>query len=95
MGHVLPEGNAYGAMSLASFTRPAEIIMLMEGCWYTHYCPTCRTYACGTSTACVGNLVKTRIHNDGANYAYWDGHVKWQKGSKMETDPDPWGHNGI
>ena len=95
MGHVLPEGQAAGK-SIAEFTRPADIIMLMEGGWYTHYCPVCTTTYCGTSNKCVeSGTVKTRLHSDGANYAYWDGHVKWQQSRKMESDGDPWGHNGI
>lgn len=95
MGHVIPEG-ATASRSIGQFSRPAETIMLMEGNWYTHYCPICNFHPCGTSLHCITDgYLKTRIHNDGANYAYWDGHVKWQKSGKMETDGDPWGHNGI
>jgi prepilin-type N-terminal cleavage/methylation domain-containing protein/prepilin-type processing-associated H-X9-DG protein len=97
MGHVLPEGQTAGK-SIGSFTRPSEIIMLMEGSWYTHFCPACRTSPGGTcgATYCPTNKnPNTAIHNEGANYAYWDGHVKWQKGSAMEGSSDPWGHNGL
>jgi prepilin-type N-terminal cleavage/methylation domain-containing protein/prepilin-type processing-associated H-X9-DG protein len=97
MGHVLPEGQTAGK-SIAEFTRPADIIMLMEGAWYTHYCPVCRTNACGTAQTCIeptNAYLATRLHSDGANYAYWDGHVKWQQSRKMESDGDQWGHNGI
>lgn len=98
MNHVLPEGQ-WAAKSMAQFSRPAEIIMLCEGTWYTHYCPVCWTTtssACG-SVDCV-NVQKNpnvRMHNEGANYAYWDGHVKWQKDSTILRDGTPWGHYGL
>jgi len=96
MGHVLPEGQTAGR-SLGTWTRPAEIIMLMEGSWYTHFCPTCHptNTTCGTSYCPTINNPDVDIHNEGANYAYWDGHIKWQKSTNMTGSADPWGHNGL
>jgi prepilin-type N-terminal cleavage/methylation domain-containing protein/prepilin-type processing-associated H-X9-DG protein len=96
MGHVLPEGQS-GGTSIGSFQRPSMIIMLMEGSWYTHFCPTCHpnNTSCGTSYCPDINNPNGVIHNQGANYAYWDGHVKWQTDQSMKANSDPWGHNGI
>jgi prepilin-type processing-associated H-X9-DG protein len=97
MGHVLPEGQTSGAR-IGSFQRPTDIIMLMEGSWYTHYCPSCRpNNTCGGgATPCPSiNNPDVDLHNQGANYAYWDGHVKFQKDQNMTSNGDPWGHNGL
>ena len=96
MGHVLYEGQSAGR-KISAFERPADIIMLMEGSWYTHFCPICHptNASCGTSYCPSVDNPNTDIHNQGANYAYWDGHVKWQRDRTMESDGTPWGHNGL
>jgi prepilin-type processing-associated H-X9-DG protein len=96
MLHILPEGQS-GALSMARFKRPADLFMLMEGNFYTHYCPTCHTTQapCGTGQCIDANCPDVDIHNEGANYAYWDGHVKWQKQQNVTSNGDPWGHNGL
>ena len=96
MGHVLPEGQSAGR-SIGAFTRPADIIMLMEGSWYTHFCPVCHpnNTTCGTTYCPTLKNPYVDIHNQGANYAYWDGHVKWQRDQTMTANGDPWGHNGL
>ena len=96
MGHVLPEGQTAGA-KIGSFQRPADIIMLMEGSWYTHFCPACHpnNTSCGTTYCPTLNNPDVDLHNEGANYAYWDGHVKFQKDQNMMANADPWGHNGL
>ena len=96
MGHVLPEGQNAG-MSIGAFQRPADITMLMEGSWYTHFCPICHptNATCGTAYCPTVWNPHVDIHSQGANYAYWDGHVKWQRDQNMTADGTPWGHNGL
>lgn len=103
MHHILPEGAAWGTRRLADFSKPAEICMLMEGSWYTHYCPAAPHIhnVCGSGLSCVEDLKNPNvyIHNEGMNMAFWDGHVKWAKGDVLTSPSDPaltwWGHNGL
>ncbi len=63
---------------LAQIKRPAEIVLFDEttgGCTH-HSNPNC---ACSdVTTYGVGFQVDAR-HNDGANFAFVDGHAKWMK----------------
>jgi prepilin-type processing-associated H-X9-DG protein len=34
-------------------------------------------------------------HQEGANVAFADGHVKWLKGDRLANDAGLWGHNGL
>ena len=77
-------GKAYtlGGVALSVLQVPAETIWLTEyqgpgtGCEFIYP----GTYAWGVAPAdysavCLGGAAN---HNGGANYAYYDGHVKWQ-----------------
>ncbi len=66
--------------SLGQIARVAEASMFCDSyptaTWNTMYtyCPICNP----TYTACVSNR-----HNNGANTAFWDGHVKWLSWSEI------------
>jgi len=96
MLHVMPEGQS-GSLNMARFTKPTDIIMLHEGNFYTHFCPVCNPLqGCGGGVFCPDiNMPDSDLHNDGANTAFWDGHVKWYKKDKLNTDGAMWGHNGL
>jgi prepilin-type N-terminal cleavage/methylation domain-containing protein/prepilin-type processing-associated H-X9-DG protein len=82
-----PDNNPTTTSSLASFTRPAELLMLSDtsttaarGYYTTYY----RTVAPNW----VNNvLLPNTLHFDGANVAYADGHVKWNKQEKLVNIP--------
>ena len=94
--HIFLEG-AVPQRSLGAFQRPSEILMVVDSEWgWTHYCSS-DTYADGCCT--VGCFMPyspaSKIHNEGANCAYMDGHAKWMAESAMKGNTIMWGHNGL
>lgn len=82
-----------GTVSLAAINNPAELLLFVDNrrpndtvlpgyysAWY-HY----TTDLNGVYISNVG--LPHPIHFDGANVAYADGHVKWQKTSLLTTPP--------
>ena len=80
------------AISLASVTRPAETVLVFDD--FDNYnrdhvifrpywtSTTARTFGAQTSFT---NFTRKRIHSDGVNVSYADGHVKWQKQEALVT----------
>jgi prepilin-type N-terminal cleavage/methylation domain-containing protein/prepilin-type processing-associated H-X9-DG protein len=77
-----------GGLSLATMTKPAEIMFTCDGLFNTHFCPT------HNPTNEVNNVMWT-IHNGGANFAFLDGHSKWLQAQNAKGDPNLWGCNGL
>ncbi|MGC9318161.1 MAG: DUF1559 domain-containing protein [Armatimonadota bacterium] len=74
---------------LADIKRPAEIILFNEttgGCTH-HSNPGCR--CSDVSTRGVGFHVYPR-HNDGSNFTFVDGHVKWLRKDTVLNNPTYW-----
>jgi prepilin-type N-terminal cleavage/methylation domain-containing protein/prepilin-type processing-associated H-X9-DG protein len=107
-GHLFTEGWA-NPRSMAEFQHVAERLMILDGIdFWTHYCPLdlgkgCydpkrvpAIYACKLSNNKDDWGAGVPIwHQEGANAAFADGHVRWMKGDKLANDPDIWGHNGL
>jgi len=66
----------YASTSLGDVPLPAETILLGDGTCARQYGPTW-VYNVQINTAGYNK------HNDGNNYAFVDGHVKWLKGPKQ------------
>jgi len=77
-----------GGLALGTMTRPAEIFFTCDGGFNTHYCPV-------HYPTTEANNVAWSIHNEGANYAFLDGHGKWVHSSKAKGDGDMWGCSGL
>jgi prepilin-type N-terminal cleavage/methylation domain-containing protein/prepilin-type processing-associated H-X9-DG protein len=60
-------------MALADVKRPSEVIFFTDGDGATPYAIGAGAF----TVADVNGQVAYRRHNDGLNYAYVDGHVKW------------------
>ena len=94
---VLDFSPTQGTRSLAKINSPASTILLADSWEYNtgHSCPTVFCLAC-FPTFVDRNFSVGAVHNDGANVAYLDGHVKWQKQSLIIQVPtstnDMWGH---
>jgi prepilin-type N-terminal cleavage/methylation domain-containing protein/prepilin-type processing-associated H-X9-DG protein len=71
----LPGG---GDIMIAQIIRPSELIMLDD--------TTDPEMTRFTAGACSGN--PPAVHNDGANFSYCDGHVKWAKQSRILLSPN-------
>ncbi len=83
-------GGANTYFSLAAFTKVADTVMFMDhqnGC-----AKVSATCACGTGATCAPDVPTTGLnarvitgsrHMDGANVAYFDGHVKWSKADAL------------
>jgi prepilin-type N-terminal cleavage/methylation domain-containing protein/prepilin-type processing-associated H-X9-DG protein len=82
---------------LARVLYPAEHVMLGDGIGTRGYCGPNRPTACngrwGYGDGSVGARDGFRMHNDGTNMGYVDGHAKWQKapdgpvGNGLQSDP--------
>jgi prepilin-type N-terminal cleavage/methylation domain-containing protein/prepilin-type processing-associated H-X9-DG protein len=108
MNHLFTEGWA-NPRRMAEFTQPANRLMILDGIdFWTHYCPLdygkgCydkkrvpAIYACKLSNSKDDWGAGVPIwHQEGANCAFADGHVKYMQGDKLASDPDIWGHNGL
>jgi prepilin-type N-terminal cleavage/methylation domain-containing protein/prepilin-type processing-associated H-X9-DG protein len=107
-GHLFTEGWA-NPRRMAEFQFSAERLMILDGIdFWTHYCPldlgkgcydpkrTPAIYACKLSNNKDDWGAGVPIwHQEGANAAFADGHVKYLKGDKLANDADLWGHNGL
>ncbi|MBI2298772.1 MAG: DUF1559 domain-containing protein [Armatimonadetes bacterium] len=72
----------------ASVTNPAERITLGDSTgngWWALDGPTMAIF--GNAACRLG-----AVHNEGANFGYYDGHAKWLKGSDWK--PSQWNPNG-
>jgi len=108
MNHLFTEGWA-NPRSMTAFQSPADRLMIMDGIdFWTHYCPldlgrNCydpkrvpAIYACRLSNNPNDWGAGVPIwHQEGANAAFADGHVKWMKGDRLANDASLWGHNGL
>jgi prepilin-type N-terminal cleavage/methylation domain-containing protein/prepilin-type processing-associated H-X9-DG protein len=107
-GHLFTEGWA-NPRRLAEFQHPADRLMILDGIdFWTHFCPLdlgkgCydpkrvpAIYACKLSNNKDDWGAGVPIwHQEGANAAFADGHVRWMKGDRLANDADIWGHNGL
>jgi prepilin-type processing-associated H-X9-DG protein len=77
-----PLGNlyTYGGLSLAAVDNTSEVVMMADNGGKAtnipHYVISCRE---GTPSDDTKTSAPTAIHLDGANFAFVDGHVKWNK----------------
>jgi prepilin-type processing-associated H-X9-DG protein len=71
---------------LAAIHRPSELIMLIDTLPGTSYAPYQATYT---------NPNTASRHFDGANIAFADGHVKWEKQSFYTRMPGETGYSRI
>ncbi len=68
----------YRGRGLAEITYPAETVMLQDS-----YCPSLNGGTLSSMTPADGRYGYVYRHNDGANIAWADGHVKWE--SKVQA----------
>ncbi|MEN6545413.1 MAG: DUF1559 domain-containing protein [Armatimonadia bacterium] len=96
MRHIWLEGGV-AQQKLGSFQRPSEILMAVDAEWpWTHYCSQdAVSCACCTVTCVPPYSPASKIHNDGANCAFMDGHAKWLSDSVIRSNTVMWGHNGL
>jgi prepilin-type N-terminal cleavage/methylation domain-containing protein/prepilin-type processing-associated H-X9-DG protein len=68
---------------LADIKLPAEKVLCGDGIGTRGYCGTNRSTACagrwGIGDGSAGQITAFQVHNDGTNFAFVDGHVKWMK----------------
>jgi prepilin-type N-terminal cleavage/methylation domain-containing protein/prepilin-type processing-associated H-X9-DG protein len=88
--------------AVASIDQPTETIMLMDArggnggfynCWRTEETDIKGSFY-GNSwngTNPVTSIIPQNRHTDGANYLWYDGHVKWMKTSRKATTVYPGG----
>ena len=74
VGYYSPRGQSLGWVK-----RPSEIIMIGDhtSCY--------QFYWTGSNYVDVWNASGAKIHNDGGNFAFIDGHAKWMKELKNEN----------
>ncbi len=96
--HVTPDDSrASGTVAMAKVAAPASTMLLTDSWQYNtgNSCPSVFCPACYPTFA-PRNFAVGAVHNDGANIAYLDGHVKWLKQSVIIQPPvvgnDLWGH---
>jgi prepilin-type N-terminal cleavage/methylation domain-containing protein/prepilin-type processing-associated H-X9-DG protein len=87
-------GNSYGnnlcvfgrtSVAMASILKPAELIHLSDS--QAGYCSA--AVGAGNCPLNVQLVPASTRHNDGADVAYVDGHVKWHKSTDLLT-PSKW-----
>jgi len=74
----------YRGCPMAEIEYPAECIMLCEGTGYPFYAPSSAAY----SPAHGWYHIHANRHNEGANYAFADGHVKWYRPTSIPCRDD-------
>jgi prepilin-type N-terminal cleavage/methylation domain-containing protein/prepilin-type processing-associated H-X9-DG protein len=94
---LLQSGGGCNGRLLAVVVRPAEYVLLGDGIGTRGYCGTNRPTACngrwGIGDGSVGAMDGFRMHNDGTNMGFVDGHAKWLKspggpvGNGLQSDP--------
>ncbi|MGE5531422.1 MAG: prepilin-type N-terminal cleavage/methylation domain-containing protein [Bacteroidota bacterium] len=84
-------------ISMSAVVRPAEIITLAENADGStgNLMPGCQyAWGCDGYVASAGYNNWARLsmarHNDGANYAFADGHAKWMKPGEAQNMPVHW-----
>jgi len=89
--HVVNCIRPSGGVALSQLSQPAGDMMLIDAVGPLTYCRVC--WPAGTSQATSYDIAKR--HNEGANMAFADGHVKWAMYNKI-TSPvsgdDVYGH---
>lgn len=83
-GERYPTGLSQHTCYEAMIYRPAETIMIGETNGLQHRC--CPRYHTGQ----YARYVEGERHMDGANYAFFDGHVKWMKYNNTLQPKDLW-----
>ncbi|MBU0606948.1 MAG: DUF1559 domain-containing protein [Armatimonadetes bacterium] len=98
-----PTSSNWHGYALGNVVSPARAIMLVEGYYnfYGRWCATPpETATTGTNPIChnvpavdyTGSNIPLPItarHNGGCNFAYFDGHCKWEKGLGMAAQYNP------
>jgi len=89
-----PARNNYGnpGPKIGDFPTPSRTILISEVYYdgYGRWCvdppqalhgtgPTCNNFPVGDWPGDANNIATTGIHNGGSNYAFHDGHTKWQR----------------
>jgi prepilin-type N-terminal cleavage/methylation domain-containing protein/prepilin-type processing-associated H-X9-DG protein len=80
---LLQSNNGCDGRPIGRVVVPAEYVLLGDGIGSRGYCGTNRATTCtgrwGIGDGSQGHLDGYRMHNDGTNLAFVDGHAKWRK----------------
>ena len=81
--HLLQSSGGCNGQMIAKVPLPAEHVLMGDGAGSRGYCGTNRATACtgrwGIGNGTQGHMDIYQRHNGGTNFAFVDGHAKWQK----------------